>query len=51
MNRKHKRLNYEEVRTFPGIENYTEEKTEETIASLEKLSVLFYELYQKSLGK
>lgn len=45
----HKRLTIEELRAFPGFENYTDEMAEETIASLEALSILFYELHQKSI--
>lgn len=45
----HKRLSIEELKAFPGFENYTDEMAEETIKTLETLSVLFYELYQKSL--
>ena len=44
-----KRLTIEELRAFPGFENYTDEMAQETIASLESLSILFYELHQKSL--
>ncbi len=44
-----KRLTIEEPRAFPGFENYTDEMAEETIASLEKLSILFYDLHQKSI--
>ena len=45
----HKRLSIEELRAFSGFENYTDEMAEETIKSLEALSILFYELHQKSL--
>jgi hypothetical protein len=47
----HKRLTIEELRSFPGFENYTDEMAKDTIATLEKLSILFYELHQKSLSK
>lgn len=43
-----KRLSIEEYRAFPGFENYTDEMAEE-VASLETLSILFYEGHQKSL--
>ena len=46
--RKRKRLTVDELRNCKGFENYTDEQAEETISSLEKLSVLFYELYIKS---
>lgn len=45
----YKRLSIDELRSFPGFENYTNEMAEETILSLEKLSILLYELHQKSL--
>lgn len=45
----HKRLSIEELRSFPSFENYTDEMAEETIKTLETLSILFYELHQKSL--
>lgn len=41
----HKQLSIEELRSFPGFENYTDE----TIKTLEALSILFYELHEKSL--
>ena len=44
-----KRLSIEELKSYPGFENYTDEMAEETIASLEALSILFYEHYQKSI--
>ncbi len=46
---KSKRLSIDELRSFPGLENYTDEMANETIRDLEKLSILFYELHQKSL--
>ncbi|MGE0567311.1 MAG: hypothetical protein AB7O73_05125 [Bacteroidia bacterium] len=42
-----KRLSIDELKSYPGFENYTDEMAEETIASLEALSILFYEHYQK----
>ena len=44
-----KRLSINELKSYPGFENYTDEMAEETIASLEALSILFYEYYQKTL--
>jgi hypothetical protein len=44
-----KRLSIAELKSYPGFENYTDEMAEETIASLEALSILFYELHQKSI--
>ena len=45
--KKHKRLSIAELKNCKGFENYSEEQAEETIKSLEKLSILFYELYMK----
>jgi hypothetical protein len=47
----HKRLTIAELRNCKGFENYSEEQSEETIRSLEKLSILFYELYIKQKQK
>lgn len=44
-----KRLSIDELKSYPGFENYSDEMAEETIASLEALSILFYEHYQKSI--
>jgi hypothetical protein len=44
-----KRLSITELKSYPGFENYTDEMAEDAIASLETLSILFYELYQKSI--
>ena len=44
---KRKRLSIDELRNCKGFENYTDELAEETVSSLEKLSVLFYEIYFK----
>jgi hypothetical protein len=43
----HKRLTLAEIKNCKGFENYSDEQAEETIKSLEKLSILFYELYMK----
>ena len=43
----HKRLSLAELKNCKGFENYSDEQVEETIKSLEKISVLFYELYMK----
>lgn len=40
-----KRSSIEELKSYPGFENYTDEMAEETISSLETLSILFYERY------
>ena len=44
-----KRLSIDELKSYPRFENYTDEMAEETIASLEALSILFYKHYQKSI--
>ena len=44
-----KRLSIDELKSYPGFENFTDEMSEEAIASLEALSILFYEHYQKTL--
>ncbi len=44
-----KRLSIDELKSYPGFENFTNEMAEETIASLEALSILFYEYYQKTI--
>jgi hypothetical protein len=46
--KKHKRLSIEELRSFPGFENYTEVEAECTIKTLETLSILYYELFMKA---
>jgi hypothetical protein len=48
---KHKRLTIQELKGFKNFENYTDEQAEETITTLEKLSILFYELYIKRKEK
>lgn len=45
--KKHKRLTVEELRSCKGFENISEDEAEEIIQLLEKLSILFYELYMK----
>lgn len=37
-----KRLSIDELKSYPGFENCTDEIAEETIASLEALSILFF---------
>ena len=36
-----KRLSIDELKSYPGFENYIDEMAEQTIASLEALSILF----------
>ena len=45
--KEHKRLTIAELRNCKGFENYSDEQAEETIKTLERLSILFYELYEK----
>jgi hypothetical protein len=45
--KKHKRLSIEELRSFPGLEDFNEEEAEEVIKTLETLSILLYELFMK----
>ncbi len=45
--KKYKRLTKEELRNCKGLENYSDEQAEEAIQTIEKLSILFYELYKK----
>ena len=46
-----KRLTNEELRSFTGMENLSDEKAEEVITTLERLSVLFFNLYQQKKEK
>lgn len=48
MSKKYKRLSCDELRAMSEFENYTDDKLEETIANLEKLAILFYQLHQKN---
>lgn len=43
-----KRLSIAQLKNFKGLENLSDDEAEAGITSLEKLSVLFFELYQKS---
>jgi transcription initiation factor TFIIIB Brf1 subunit/transcription initiation factor TFIIB len=47
----HKRLTIAELRNCKGFENYSDEQAEETINTLEKLSMLLYELHMKEKQK
>ena len=46
-----KRLSMDELKSYLGFENFTDEMVEETIACLEALSILFFEHYQKKFSK
>ena len=41
------RLTIDELKKCKGFENYTDEQAEETCQSLEKLSIMYFELYIK----
>ena len=45
--KKKKKLTIAQLKSFKGYENVSEEEAEDTIASLEKLSSIFFELYLK----
>lgn len=45
--KKHKKLGIDELRGFPGFESFTAEEAEQAITILERLSILFYELFMK----
>lgn len=45
--KKHKKLSIEELKSYPGFENFTEEGAEQAIKTLESLSILLYELFMK----
>ena len=45
--KKKQRLTIAQLRSFKGYENFSEEEAESTIATLEKLSSIFFELYLK----
>lgn len=51
--KQHKRLTLAELRNFKGFEGYSDEQAEETIKTLEQLSILFYNLHMKNkaIGK
>lgn len=49
--KKHKRLTIEELRSFKGLENLSDEEALEAIEALEKLSVIMFELYQQHKAK
>ncbi len=44
---KQKRLSIAELKSFKGFDDYTDQQAEEAIATLEKFSILLFELYQK----
>jgi hypothetical protein len=44
----YKRLSIEELRSFKGCENYTNEEAEEIIDTLEQMTIVLFKLYQKN---
>ena len=45
--KKKKKLTIAQLKSFKGYENVSEDEAEDTIATLEKLSSIFFELYLK----
>ena len=45
--KKHRRLSIAELRNFKGFENYSDKQAEETIQTLEKVAILFYQFHKK----
>lgn len=44
----YKRLSIEELRSFKGCENYTDEEAIEIIDTLEQMTIVLFKLYQKN---
>lgn len=44
----YKRLSIEELKSFKGCENYTNEEAEEIIETLEQMTIVLFKLYQKN---
>lgn len=42
-----KRITPEELRKFKGFENHSDEQAEEAIMTIERLAMIFYELFMK----
>ena len=49
--KKFKRLTIEELKTFKGFENYSDEQAEQTIQTLVNLSLIFFDLFKKQMEK
>lgn len=45
--RDYKRLTIDELKSFKGCENYTNEEAEEIIETLEQLTIVLFKLYKK----
>jgi hypothetical protein len=45
--KKHKRLTVSELRNFKGLSHLSDEEAENAIATLEKFSLLMFEMYKK----
>ena len=46
-NKKHKRLTVSELRNFKGLDHLSEDEAENAISTLEKFSLLMFEMYKK----
>lgn len=49
--KKQKQLTIEELRKLNGFENINDEEAQHVIVTLEKLSILFFDLFQKNKSK
>ncbi len=45
--KKQKRLTVSELRNFKGLDHLSEDEAESTISTLEKFSILMFEMYKK----
>jgi hypothetical protein len=46
--KEYKRLSIEELRSYEGCENYTDEEADEVIDSLEQFAIIMYNLYMET---
>lgn len=46
--KEHKRLSINELKKFKGLEYLSDEQAEESIKSLESISILIFEMYKKN---
>jgi len=46
-NKKQKRLTVSELRNFKGLDHLSEDEAESAISTLEKFSILMFEMYKK----
>lgn len=47
--KKFRRLTVDELRTYKGFENYSDEQAEQTIQTLVNLSLIFFEAFKKKM--